>query len=191
ELGAVPLIASSAPHLSGALSGVVRLQGDFVFGQLVAPDLAVGENSLPVTVQVSGPTSRVDADVMLGRSLLALTLSDLTLSGSARLERLPLDLLAEAVVGPTDVTALLTGVARVDLPLTDPGAGYAAVASEELTLQRAGVLTRGEVTLVYDRGSLSVERATFSGRGDWHAAGVLAPDRLDFELVADEADFGP
>ncbi len=191
ELSEVPALASVAPHLAGALSGVVRMQGDFVFGQLVAPDLAVGEKRLPVSVQLSGPTTRVDAAVVLGGSLLSLTLSDLTLAGSARLERFPLDLLAEAVVGPSDVTAYLTGVARVDLPLTDPGRGYAALASEELTLERAGVVTRGEVTLVYDQGALNVQRAAFSGRGDWHAGGVLAPDRLDFELVADEADFGP
>jgi len=191
ELSSVPAVAAVAPHLTGALSGVVRLQGDFVFGQLIAPDLAVGEKSLPLSVQLSGPSSRVDAAVLLGSSLLSLTLSDLTLAGSARLERFPLDLLAEAVVGPSDVTAFLTGVARVDLPLTDPGAGYVALASEELTLERAGVVTRGELTLVFDQGALNVERATFSGRGDWYAGGVLSPDRLDFELVADEADFGP
>ena len=191
DLAGLPAVAAVAPHVSGALSGVVRLQGDFVFGQLVAPELAVGDTRLPVTVQLSGPTSRVDAAVTLGSSLVSLTLSDLTLSGSARLERFPLDLLAEAVVGPSDVTAFVTGVARVDLPLASPGDGYVALASEELTLERAGVVTRGDVTLVFDDGALAVERAEFTGRGDWRAGGVLAADRLDFELVADQADFGP
>src|SRR5690606_28781788 len=67
----------------------------------------------------------------------------------------------------------------------------AAVASEELTLERAGVVTRGDVTLVWDDGALNVERADFSGRGDWRAGGVLGSELLDFELVAEEADFGP
>ena len=191
ELSELPAVASAAPHVAGALSGVVQLHGDFVFGQLVAPELAVGETPLPLAVQLSGPTSRVDAAVTLGGSLLSATLSDLRLAGSARLERFPLDLLAEAVVGPTDVTAYLTGVARVDVPLADPASGYAALASEELTLERAGVLTRGDLTMTFDDGALTVDRATFSGRGDWRAGGVLSPDRLDFELVADEADFGP
>ena len=191
ELSSIPVLASVAPHVTGALSGLVRLQGDFVFGQLVAPDLSVADTRLPLELQLSGPTSRVDAAMLLGGSLFSLTLSDLTLAGSARLERFPLDLIAEAVVGPTDVTAFFTGVARIDLPLTDPSEGYAAVASEELTLERAGVVTRGDVTLVWDDGALNVERADFSGRGDWRAGGVLGSELLDFELVAEEADFGP
>src|SRR5690606_19612552 len=191
ELSEVPVVASVAPHLSGAVSGVVQVRDGFVLGQVLAPELAVGETALPITAQVSGPLSNIDLALVTGGSLVSLSLADMTLSGLARFERFPLDLLAEAVVGPSDVSTFLTGVARVDLPLGDPGTGYAALASEELVLERAGVVTHGELTLTYDDGALRVDRATFSGRGEWRASGVLAPDDLDFELVAEEADFGP
>src|SRR5690606_5139469 len=191
ELSELPIVANVAPHLSGAVSGVVQVRDGFVLGQLLAPELAVGETPLPISAQVSGPLSRIDMALVTGGSLMSLTLDDMRLSGVTRLERFPLDLLAEAVVGPSDVSTLLTGVARVDLPLNDLGTGYAALASEELTLERAGVVTRGELTLTYDAGALRVDRATFSGRGEWRASGVLAPDDLDFELVAEDADFGP
>src|SRR5690606_29433921 len=113
------------------------------------------------------------------------------IAGSSRLERFPLDLVGEAFVGPTDVTAFLTGVVRFDLPSTDPAAGYVRLATEELVLERAGVTTRGEVALTYEDRHLSVQNAEFGGQGAWRAAGVLGPDQLDFTLEANDADFSP
>src|SRR5690606_1372067 len=80
---------------------------------------------------------------------------------------------------------------RFDLPSTDPAAGYVRLATEELTLERAGITTRGEVALTYEDRHLTVQRADFGGRGSWSARGVLGPELLDFTLEANDADFSP
>src|SRR5690606_32366329 len=143
------------------------------------------------SLQTSGPPSDLDAALQLAGSLFTADLGTGRIAGSSRLERFPLDLMAEAFVGPTDVTAFLTGVVRFDLPSTDPAAGYVRLATEELTLERAGITTRGEVALTYEDRHLTVQRADFGGRGAWHAEGVLGPDLLDFTLEANDADFSP
>ncbi|HZJ09106.1 MAG TPA: hypothetical protein VFD39_05380, partial [Trueperaceae bacterium] len=186
-----PVIAGVAPHLSGALSGVVQLRNGFLLGQLVAPDLAVGDRPVPASLQISGPPADLDAALQLAGSLFTADLGSGRIAGSSRLERFPLDLLGEAFVGPTDVTAFLTGVVRFDLPSTDPTSGYVRLATEEIVLERAGVTTRGEVALTYENRSLSVQNAEFGGEGTWRAQGVLGPELLDFTLEANDADFSP
>src|SRR5690606_25811166 len=187
----IPGIATTLPHLNGALSGVVQLRNGVILGQLVAPELAVGERLMPVALQLSGVPSSIDAALVVAGTLISADLEAGQLTGSARLERFPLELIAEAFVGPSDVTASLTGVLRFDVPLADPVAGFVRVATEEVRLARADVVTLGNVTITYDDRALNVERAEFGGRGSWHAGGVLSPELLDFRLEAEEADFSP
>ena len=191
DLGLLPGISSGVPHLDGAVSGVVQLRNGVVVGQLVAPDLAVGERSLPASLQLSGAPASIDIALILAGTLISADLDGGRVTGSARLERFPLELLGEAFVGPTDVSAALTGVLRFDVPLDDPAGAFVRVATEEIRLERADVVTVGNVTMTYDDRSLDVERAEFGGQGAWRAEGVLSPELLDFTLEAVEADFSP
>src|SRR5690606_19531814 len=191
QLDEFPAVANLAPHLSGALSGVVQLRNGFLLGQLLAPDLAVGGEPVPLELQLTGPPSDLDAAMQFAGSLFTADLGSGRIAGSSRLERFPLDLLGEAFVGPTDVQAYVTGVLRFDLPSTDPVAGYVRLATEEITLERAGVKTTGRVALSYEDRHLNVQEAEFGGEGSWSAQGVLGPELLDFTLEANDADFSP
>lgn len=191
ELAAFPAIANALPHVSGAVSGVVQLRGDLLLGQLLVPDLVLGEREAEAFVEITGSPRRVGIAARLLGSLITAEVAGGSVSGSARLERFPAEVLAESVVGPTDVSADLTGVLRFELPFERPQEGYLRLATERFLLERAGVRTEAELSLVYQDSELVVERADFSGRGEWQASGRLGPDLLDFELSAVEADFGP
>src|SRR5690606_27562806 len=134
-----------------------------IVGQLVAPELAVGERLLPTSLQLSGVPTSIDAALVVAGTLISGQLDEGRLTGSARLERFPLELVGEAFVGPTDVSAALTGVLRFDVPLGDATSGFVRIATEEVRLERAGVVTLGNVVLTYDDRSLVVDRAEFGG----------------------------
>lgn len=191
ELSAFPAIASSVPHVSGAVSGVVQLRGGLLLGQLLAPDLVLGGREAEAFIEITGSPQRIGIAARLLGSLITAEVASGRVSGSARLERFPAELLAESVVGPTDVSADLTGVLRFELPFDRPQDGYLRLATERFLLERAGVLTESELSVVYQDSELVVERAEFVGRGEWRASGRLGPELLDFELTAEDADFAP
>lgn len=191
ELSQVPAVARLVPHLSGEVSGVAQLRDGFLLGQFVAPELDAGGLTSPMQLTFNGTPAEVEVSLQLRGALGNARLAGGRLGGTVRFERFPLNLLATAVVGPSDYTADLTGVMRVDVPLADPLAGYLRVATEEVRLERMGVPTVGNVSVTFEERALLVERAEFEGRGSWAAGGVLRPDLFDFRLEAQDADFTP
>ncbi len=208
DLGGVPQIAARLPHLSAPVSGVATLSGTQIVGQLVAPELRVLANTLPTQVDFNGTLTALEARALVGDSRLNVrynrsnTGSETgpnagpTVAGLVTLEGFPLQALPEAVVGASQVEATLTGAARFDLPLRRLETGYVRLATEQLTLKSTGPnstnkLTRGDVAVRFENGSLYVERAEFRGDGFWRARGVLTPENLDFTVEAQDADFTP
>ncbi|MBX3139937.1 MAG: translocation/assembly module TamB domain-containing protein [Trueperaceae bacterium] len=191
ELSKLPVVAARAPYLTGALTGVVQLRDEFVFGQLVSPEISAAGSTSRLELDLSGSLSSLDASLRLKGATVSANLTGNRLSGLGRFERFPAQFLAQAVVGPSDVTADTTGVVRFELPFADLGSSYLRLATEEVRLERAGVPTIGNLTLAFDAGKLVVERADFAGLGSWEAHGELSLDRFDFHLSADDADFTP
>ena len=204
DLGGLPQIAARLPYLSAPVSGVATLSGTQIVGQLVAPELKILSNALPTQVDFNGTLAALEARATVGDSRLNVRYSRTetgpnagpNLSGLVTLEGFPLQALPEAVVGASQVEATATGAARFDLPLRRPGTGYVRLATERLTLESTdpnstGKVTRGDVALRFENGSLYVERAEFRGDGFWQAKGVLTPENLDFTLEAQNADFTP
>ena len=208
DLGGLPQVAARLPHLSAPVSGVATLSGTQIVGQLVAPELKVLSNTLPTQVDFNGTLTTLEARALVGDSRLNVRYNrgetdsetgpnaGSTVAGLVTLEGFPLQALPEAVVGASQVEATLTGAARFDLPLRRLGTGYVRLATERLTLQStgpnsSGKLTEGDVALRFENGSLYVERADFRGDGFWQAKGVLTPEKLDFTLEAQNADFTP
>lgn len=191
EISAFPAVASAVPHASGAVSGVIQLRDDLLLGQLVVPELTLGEKRSEATFEITGTTERVAVAARLLGSLFSAELAAGRVSGSARLERFPLESLAESVVGPTDVSADLTGVMRFEVPFADASDAYFRLATERFLLERAGVVTSGELSLVYEDREFVVDHARFDGRGSWQATGRISADVLDFRLDALDADFTP
>jgi hypothetical protein len=191
DLAGLPLVADRLPHLSAPLSGFLQIHGNNVVGRVVAPAMAVAGEPLPLSIDISGTTDRLLLDTLLAGSRVRLNSDTQGLNALATLDMFPLHLLAEAATGPTDVTAEATGVARLVLPWDERSTPTIEVATELVRLERAGVVTTGNVSLVLANGELSVREAEFNGAGRWRAEGSVRPDLLDFSLSAQEADFGP
>ncbi len=189
----LPLLQRRVPNLDAPLSGVVRLNGNQVVGQLVSPGLSVAQTTLPTQVELSGTVQNLEARASLGDSQLRVGYDGEGVSGFFDLEQFPLEILAEAATGASTVNASATGAARFDVPLNAPAQSYVQVATERLTLRREGSdqVTRGEVALRYDEGGLIIDRAEFRGGGFWRASGRVTRDVLDLSLQAEDADVTP
>lgn len=191
DLATLPTLQRLVPHLKGKLSGVVRFRNETVVGELLSADLRVAGTPLPLDAQVSGTLGALDARVKLGASLITATLLPGEAKGLLRFQRFPAQLLAEASTGATDVTADVDGVMRFDVPYADPAASYLRMATQQVKLERAGVVTTGSVSWVYDNRALTIENAAFEGRGSWEARGMVDASTLDLQLSARNADFTP
>lgn len=200
DLSGVPQLAARLPYLDAPVSGVATLSGAQIVGQLVAPDLRVSGTPLPTQVEFNGTLSALEARASVADSRVNVRYSrengQANLDGLVTLEGFPLQTLAEAAVGASQVEAEVTGAARFEIPLGAPSTGYVRLATERLSLKNTGPessgdTTEGAVALRFENGSLFVERAEFRGEGFWQASGILTPEDLDFTLEAQNADFTP
>lgn len=191
ELSELPLLARWAPALRGGLTAVVQVRDDVVAGNLLARGLQAAGAPLPVEAFISGTMADVRIAGSVAGSPLSLNLADARLSGLLEMRRFPLHSFAAAVAGPLDVLAEVTGVARFSLPLNRLGDSEFRVATEQVRLERSGIVTTGNVSMELSSGEFRVSEASFSGAGAWEASGVLRADLLDFSLEAEDADFGP
>ena len=191
EPGRLPLIERITPNLVGKVSGVVQVRGNLYVGQLVAPTLSVLGTEFPAQVEFDGNPRSLTARGSVDQSTFTLTLTPESLTVVTRLERFPGEVAAKAVVGSVDVDAEITGILRFTLPWSRDEPGELRLATERVRLERDGVITEGNLSLSLFDGALTVDRAAFEGAGSWRAAGRVAPDRLEFQLIAEEADFTP
>ncbi len=191
ELSAVPAIARYAPALSGGVTAVVQVRDDVIAGNLLAEGLRAAGAPIPVETFISGTVSEVNVAGTVAGSPLSLTLADGYLNGLLEMRRFPLHTLAAAAAGPLDVLAEVSGVARFGLPLGSVGESEFRIATEQIRLERSGIVTDGNVSMQLAGGEFRLSEASFSGAGSWEASGVLSADELDFSLEAEEADFGP
>ncbi len=191
QLASLPTVARLAPHVAGTVSGIVRLRNETAVAQLVSPDFAVDGTALPLDIQLSGPLNDLSANLKLGTSFATATLQASRLKGVLTLRRFPAQVLAEASVGATDIRAEVDGLVRFDVPFADPAASYVRMATERIRLERAGVVTTGNLAFAYNDHAFTLEQASFKGRGTWQAQGTVDANQLDLKLSADNADFGP
>lgn len=191
QLASLPTVARLAPHVSGAVSGILRLRDANVVGRLVAPDFSVAGTPLPLDLQLTGPLGDLTASLDLGASSATAKITPRDAKGLFTFRRFPAQVLAEANVGHIGVSAAVDGLMRFDIPFDDLAASYLRLATENVRLERAGVVTTGNVAFAYNDGTLSIDRAAFQGRGTWQAQGTVGSEKLDLTLSADNADFGP
>ena len=189
DLAALPGVG--LPYLHAPLSGVAEFGGRNVVGQLLVPEARVLDTPLPTELEFNGTLDQIDVRGSLGESRVNLGWDGATLSGLVNLEGFPLQTVAEAVVGDTDVEASLTGVARLELPLAAPASGTIEVATERVRLARGGVVSEGNAAFRYEAGALVIDEVRFGGAGEWRAQGRVTRDALDLSVEAENADFGP
>jgi len=200
DLRDVPGVATAVPFVTGVVTGSLVVRGDRAIGQLVAGDLRIAERDIPLVATVSADLALPSAEVRIEGtggpsggvgSNVAVSWQGGRFEALARLERFPLHTLAEGLVGPSDVSAEVTGVVRAGWDPSDATPIDLRVATEHVRLERDGVVTTGRIAFDLADGALRIQEASFEGRGAWQARGEVRPDRIDLELSADGADFGP
>ena len=182
--------------ISGGVGGSATLRGDQLFGRLASEALTIGERTDPATFEFqadlagpAGPSGSGRLDLV--GAVAQFDVDALGIAALVRLERFPLHAWVEAAVGPSDVRAEITGAVRGTWEWGDRAPGDLRVAAERVELERAGVVTVGELSFDWDGDALNIGRAAFEGRGTWQARGRITPELLDVELLAQAADFGP
>ena len=200
DLRDLPGVATAVPFLTGVVTGSLVVRGDQAIGQLVASDLRIAERDIPLVATVAADLALSTADLRIegtggptggAGSNVAVSWQGGRFEALARLERFPAHTLAEGLVGPSDVSAEVTGVVRAGWDPTGATPIDLRVATEHVRLERDGVVTTGRIAFDLADGALRIQEAAFEGRGAWQARGEVRPERIDLELSADEADFGP
>ena len=187
----LPIANNVVPNLEGEVNGIIRVRGDRYIGQLVSPEMSVLETVLPTQIEFDGNLSKLSARGSISGSSVSLSVTPEGLTAVSRLERFPGEVIAKAVIGDPGVTSEVTGLLRLTYPFKSGMPTELRLATEHVRLERAGVITEGNVSLSLIDQILTVDQASFRGAGRWEASGQLTPDILDFELVAIEADFTP
>ena len=187
----VPLLARRLPNLDAPLSGELRADAGRLSGQVTSPELSIGERTLPLVVALDGSLRAPTLSGSLGRTTFEVGLTEGDASGLVRFEAFPVDKVVEATLGPTDVSATLTGALRFDIPEGDLSQSYLRFASEDLTLEQGGVVTQGELSFEVRDGGLSIQNASFTGEGSWQAGGTASTELLNLRFDANEANFEP
>ncbi|MBW6455573.1 MAG: translocation/assembly module TamB, partial [Trueperaceae bacterium] len=187
---------AGVPGISGDLGGSATLRGDRLFGLLASEALTYGGRTDPARLEFQADLAGATGLSGSGRLELAgasaqFDVGPAGVSTLVRLERFPLHAWVEAVVGPSDVRAEVTGAVRGTWAWGGAAPDDLRVAAERIELERAGVVTIGELSLDWDGDALTIGRAAFEGRGTWQARGRVTPELLDLELLAQAADFGP
>ncbi len=182
--------------IAGDVGGSATLRGDRLFGLLTSDALTYGGRTDPARLEFQADLGGAAGVVGSGRLDLTganaqFDVGPAGLSTLVRLERFPLHAWVEAVVGPSDVRAEVTGAVRGAWAWGATVPDDLRVAAERIELERAGVVTIGELSVDWDGDALTIGRAAFEGRGTWQARGRITPEVLDLELLAQAADFGP
>lgn len=182
--------------ISGGVGGSATLRGDRLFGRLASEALTVGGRTDPATFEFqadlagpAGPSGSGRLDLV--GAVAQFDVDVLGIAALVRLERFPLHAWVEAAVGPSDVRAEITGAVRGTWGWGGGAPDDLRVAAERVELERAGVVTIGELSFDWDGDALTIGKAAFEGRGTWQARGRITPELLDVEMLAQAADFGP
>jgi hypothetical protein len=183
-----------ARALTGTIAGSVAVRGDVVIGQFASEDLTLGTWRTDALLSLrgdlaGGPEASVRLDV--GASRATVDLDPVGLEVFAQLERFPLHDAVAAAFGPSDVLADVTGVVRGAWSWGAARPHDLRLATEHVRLERAGVVTTGNLALSWDDVALRINEARFEGSGAWSARGSATPEALDLEFVAIGADFSP
>lgn len=193
DVQAVPFLAQRVPNLQAVLAGRVQLSGGQIVGRVLAPDLQVDDERLPLDLDFNGSLGSVALRGTLGRSRISSTIDTSHAEGLVVFDQFPLESTVEAAVGDTGVSGQLIGAARFNVPWGNLRDSTLDFASEQIRLTQSGDSreTRGNVAFRYQQGALFIDNAAFEGTGRWEAGGQISPETLNFRLSARQADFTP
>ncbi len=180
-----------APYLNGTATGSATVTDGGASFVLRAADLRADGVPLPTRVEgtLAGDQWRIRGNV--GDSQLFGSVQGGALSGRLTLTALPVSNLVGAITGPLPGSALLTGVARFDVPLADPLSGSADLVLERLTVRGSGQTLSGQGVLAYRNRELSSLNVQLSGAGTWDIQGQYTRRKVDVRAALSGTDFTP
>jgi autotransporter translocation and assembly factor TamB len=196
------------PYVSGRASGVVQISDAVSAFQLAIPELTLPGTGDPVKVRLSlsGTTSGANnlrftgtlgdintrsTDADYGDSFLSGVVTGGELTGRLDLKRAPMHALLGAVVGPLPGAALVSGLARYNLPLERPLDGNLRLALEKIELTGGGDTLRGSAALYYRKGGVELDSLKLDGAGSWRGSGKYTPNGVNLALEFKNTTFTP
>ncbi len=174
----VPFLAQRVPNLQAVLAGRVQLSGSQIVGRVLAPELQVDDERLPLDLDFNGTlgsngtsgnfngtSSRVDVRGTLGRSRINSVIDTSHAEGLIVFDQFPLQTTVEAAVGDTGVAGQLIGVARFNVPWANVRDTTLDFASEQIRVTQntinmteinmTGINTTGLNTIEETKGNVA------------------------------------
>lgn len=179
------------PYLTGnAVASATITDGGTTFVAR-ADDLKAAGEALPTRVEGNSDGTQWRLRGNVGDSQLSGGVQAGVLTGRLNLVALPLSNLIAALAGPLPGSALVTGLARFEVPLADPLSGSADVVAERIGVRGGGQQLTGSGVLAYRDRELSSLNLQLAGAGTWNVQGQYTRDKVDLSAVLSGTDFTP
>lgn len=183
--------------VSGEISGRLDLVDGAGQWYVSAPDFALMDEKLPVSFDGLRTEGNWRIRGRAGESTLQAGVQNGRLSGSARLQHLPLGEVANVALGSDLGSAWMSGVGRFELPLADPLAGRVEVASDLLRIDIPASengprqqLSGGGGFLWHNRELRNIN-VKMDGAGSWNVGGHYRRDGVDLQADFSDTTFTP
>ncbi|AWN23666.1 hypothetical protein DKM44_10860 [Deinococcus irradiatisoli] len=177
--------------LGGSLSGQLTLSqssGSFVVRSAA---LKLGDASFPARIDgtLAGGDWRLRGYV--GNSALFGAVTNGQLSVRAQLEALPVGNIIAGFTGKLPGNGVVTGLARIDAPLSDPLSGSLNLVAERVRITAGQDTLIGSGTLDFRNRELRGLNLTLDGAGQWQVAGQFTRQKVDLQAAFINTTFTP
>lgn len=177
--------------IGGSVSGQLTLSqgsGNFV---LRSDRLRLGDASFPARLDgnLAGGDWRLRGFVGDSTFFGALTGGQLTVR--AQLEALPVGNIVSGFSGKLPGDGVVTGVARIDAPLSDPTSGSLALVAERVRVTSGRETLTGSGTVDFRGRELRSLNLKLGGAGQWDISGQYTRNLVDLRAVFTDTTFTP
>jgi hypothetical protein len=191
DIARLPGVAELALPVSGRIDLGGRVEGSAVILSGAGTGVSVGATDLPMALSGRVEGSRARGILNLGDSEFDLDLRASRLLVQGVMRGLPLDPLAQTLLGRPGVAVLATGALRAELLLDDLERSSGRLAVERLTVTSTGATLTGSGGVEYAERTWTVDNLALGGAGAVRASGRFAPEGFRVELDAEGDVLGP
>ena len=177
--------------IGGTVSGQLTLSqssGSFVVRSAA---LKLGDASFPARIDgtLAGGDWRLRGYV--GNSTLFGAVTAGQLSVRSQLEALPVGNIISGFTGKLPGNGIVTGIARLDAPLSDPLSGSVNLVAERVRVTAGQDTLTGSGTLDFRNRELRAVNLQLSGAGQWNISGQFTRQKVDLKAAFTNTTFTP
>ncbi|WP_344982398.1 translocation/assembly module TamB domain-containing protein [Deinococcus rubellus] len=177
--------------IGGAVSGQLTLSqgsGSFVVRSAA---LKLGDASFPARIDgtLAGGDWRLRG--YIGNSTLFGAVTAGQLSVRSQLEALPVGNIIAGFTGKLPGNGIVTGIARIDAPLSDPLSGSVNLVAERVRVTAGQDTLIGSGTLDFRNRELREVNLQLSGAGQWNISGQFTRQKVDLKAAFTDTTFTP